>query len=313
MSSSHEAAQHEFHFRNFSVVAEAVEDLFRFHGVRPNPTSFLAKSLRAARQLASIADRPETVQVDRNVFYDALCCARLAKAILFMGYDSKYRRHFHDLYDGDLNFWVPARSKAKDVEWEVSLWAHLNQCIPGCAELLEPDIVLALPSKKFGIACKRVYSFKNTVDQVGSAVNQLRRHNLLGIVALSFNSFPPDKDHYHVPRARSIDDLKTGATPYVDEIWRRIFPQIVPKYLQPNRLLGLIISFRDFVQVGDAPHSIYDFFFTRFQTYEGSPPVAKELMDVLYAAGFSDGGMSDAVLLTKLAELKARRPQDPAA
>ena len=296
----------EFHYRHFAASANEIEALFKWHDVSISPNSYLAGILRAARHLAVIADVPHDTTVDAKVLYDAHCCARLAKSVLFLGYDKQYTQKFRDLYQGDLNFWVPARSKAKDTEWEIFLWRHLNLCIPGSTELKEPDLVLTLPSRKFGIACKRVYSLKNIMHQIDCAVRQMSRRQMAGLVALSLCPFPEDKENYNIPRVASAEELNVAVQRYFADVWKLIGPETIRKYLRPYRLLGLIISVHHFVQIGDAPHRIVDAAAMRFQTYN-DPPIAKELMDLLYAAGFEQAAISDEVLLARLGELEAAR------
>lgn len=297
----------EFHYRNFSEIADLVGDLFLFHGVRISPSSYLARMLNAARELA--IEKPADAVADVRLFLDAYACARLAKSVLFLGYDRRYRGHFHDLYDGDLNFSVSFRTKAKDIEWELFLWSHLNRCLPGSAALNEPDVVLSLGHRKFGIACKRVYSFNNVIDQIGAAARQLERYSLPGIVALSINPFPEDKEHYTLPRVASVEQLKATTNRFFSDSWRWIFPRAIPRYLAKSRILGIVMAVHHFVLTGDAGSSIADFAAMRFQTYEQSPPLGTELMNILYTAGFADAGVSEDILRAQIAKLKKQRAE----
>lgn len=284
-SKSDSGIQNLFHNRHLLRLVDRVEDLFIAHGAVPNPTSELSRLFSAARRLGSLADLEMIAKVDSRVYYDSLSFARLARSVINLDYRPAFRDYFHSLTNGSINFWNSARSKAKDVEWELYLWSQLNGIFPNAARLTEPDIELRLAHRKIGIACKRVYSFKRVIDQIGSGARQLRAQAIPGVVALSFDPYRGDTENYRIIKAPDTGAISRELFRYFGDIWKRISKDTIRKYLLPNRVIGLFISVQGFVQIGEEPNNIAEIGGFRLQTFEGTTPQNDELMDLLHRAG----------------------------
>jgi hypothetical protein len=293
----------QFHLRHLGPLADRVEDLFLAHGVSITRTSELGQLLRAGRDIAAIADIPETVSVNQFSYYDSFSLSRLAKSVIFLDYRPEYRQYFRDLGTGSLNFWNSEQSKAKDVEWELLLWSHLNRIFPGCARLAEPDIRLTLAHKEIGIACKRVYSFKRVQDQIRAGANQLRRNGIGGIVALAFDPYGGNQNDYCLMRAPSLQAASEGTFRYFSDIWKSIARDSIRKYLKPNKVIGLIIAVQGFIQLVDT-QDITEYGAVRLQTYPGSTRENQEVMDILHRAGTANPSPFESEVLSRLDRLK---------
>lgn len=294
----------QFHYRHFGALADRVEDLFKAHNAAIQPSSELAELIAGARALCAIADVEGDVGVSPLHYYHAQSFARLTKSVIFLDYRPQFKPIFHALKSGTINFWNSNQSKAKDTEWELLLWSHLNRVFPGAARLAEPDIVLRLAHREIGIACKRVYNSKRVQDQIRAGARQLRDHNLSGIVALSFDPYEGRKDDYCLLKAPDMNNASQATFAFFGDIWKRIARKAIQKHLEPNRVIGLIISVQGFVQIGDSTTNVAELSAFRLQTHPGTSPENQEIMDTLHRAGIEDVKPFENEILARLKHLE---------
>lgn len=304
--------QEHFRFSAFPAVADALEDLFAWHQSPVKPGSELDRILRAARSLGAKVGEPADIAVPVQELMDAYCCARLANSALHLDFRPAHRHFFSDLQNGSLNFWNSERSKAKDTEWEIFLWSHFNHGMPDSADLFEPDIVLKLPFRRVGIACKKAYSEASIIRQIEVGAEQVARAHLPGIVAVSLDfHLGPQAGRYSSTRmadneasVREINEFLVGA-------WRRVESKVVRKYIRPGRLVGVIFGLQTYVSFSDFPNQFVESIAMHFNGDRLGPPHSWQAIDYLFrtfSASYSpraDGGEG---LLKRIDELKVLRP-----
>lgn len=301
----------QLHYRDLPQIADMIADLFAWHKAPVKPGSELSRILKAARDLGRRADIPLDISVDPQTLFDAHCCARLAASILALDFRPRYRQFFSDLQNGNLNFWNSEQSKAKDTEWELFLWSCLNRNMPNSAELLEPDILLHLPFRCIGIACKRAYSEGSVARQIEAGERQIRAGRIPGIVAISLD-FIVDKEQsiYSHITTENVETLQHGTIDFFERIWQKIGPKISKKYLRKGRLLGLIFGLQSYVAFRDKPNSFIELIAMRFQNDVAGPNFSTQVMNYIHQALSmnSSGGLAGNFIAARLDSLKSLRP-----
>lgn len=303
--------QEHFHYSMFPAVADALEELFTWHQAPVKPSSELERILRAARNLGTRSKEPNDINVPLRELLDAHCCARLANSVLFLDYRPAHRRFFSDLQNGSLNFWNSDRSRAKDAEWEVFLWSHLNQGMPGLAELREPDIVLNLPFRQVGIACKKAYSEASIIRQVEAGAEQIKRAHLSGIVAVSLDfHLQTTNGGYVHGKTDDADASAREMNQFLVEAWKGIEAKVVRKYIRTGRLIGVILGLQAYVACSETPHQFIESIGMHFNGDKLGPPRSWQIIDYLFktmSASYSPRTHGGAALLRRIEALKALR------
>lgn len=300
----------QFHWKHFGPIAEAIRGLFDHHGCPIKPTSSLDGILKSAEALGVKASDPnESLFLSPQELFDSYCCARLANSVLALDYRPAYRRFFSELQMGDLNFWNSIQSKAKDTEWELFLWSHLNRAIPNAAELYEPDILLRLPFRAVGIACKKAYSKERVLPQIEAAARQIAASGMPGVIALSLDFLlGKDAGQYTYINARHTGDLRGGLKVLYDDLWRTIGPKVGKKYLRPGRVMGIIFAVHSYAALPDTAPGYTEICSARFQSDALGPSASTQLMDYLHGTEILGGFMNDVEIAGRLAALKELRP-----
>jgi hypothetical protein len=299
----------QFHFRMYVPIVQAIRELFEWHGFPIKPTSTLARILNAAEELGSRADLPDSISVPHEQLFNAYCCARLANSVLLLDYRPQHRKYFSDLQNGDLNFWNSVRSKAKDTEWELFLWAHLNRTMPNSAELFEPDILLRLPFRTIGIACKKAYSLQSIFPQIEAGARQIRAAGIPGIVALSLDFLLSNElGAYAYIKANDIDYINKGIKQLFDGVWRQVGLKTSRKFLVPGRIIGVIFSVQSYSTLPGTAQGFAEICAARFQSDRQGPVECNDVMEFLHGAGVLGRFASDIEVSARLAALKSLRP-----
>lgn len=303
--------QDHFQYSIFSAAADALEDLFTWHQAPIKPSSELDRILRAARSLGARSKEPNDIEVPLREILDAYCFARLANSALYLDYRPAHRRYFSDLQNGSLNFWNSERSRAKDAEWELFLWSHLNQGMPGKAELCEPDIVLNLPFRHVGIACKKAYSEASIIRQVEAGAEQIKRARLSGIVAVSLDfHLESTNGGYTHGMAEDAEASGREINKFLVAAWKRVEAKVIRKYVRTGRLIGVIFGLQAYVAYRESPHQFIESIGIHFNGDDLGPRKSSEMIDYLYKtmSASSSPGSGGEALLGRIEALKVLRP-----
>lgn len=218
--------------------AQEIENLFATAGVTMSPTCGLAQLIGNAK---TVADRwlcnqtADSSMID--VFY-ALHLDRLADAILPLRDVPSKEKYLNALTSGDLDCFSRQNSYAKNIFWELELWAILRRSCPSAALEDPPDIVLSLAGGTLGIACKKIYSEANVEKVLSEAVGQVEADFTVGVVALSLDELIPPET---VLRVRNKTELDRFLQKHTDEFVAR-HERHFRKYLSSGRLVSALVS-----------------------------------------------------------------------
>lgn len=218
--------------------AKDIEDLYGNTGVTIPPSCGLDQLIGNAKTLSDqwlINQTDDSSMVD--VFY-AIYLDRLADAILPLRDVPAREKYLNALPSGDLDCFSRQVSYAKNIFWELELWAILRRSCPS-ASLQDPlDIALTLAGGTLGIACKKIYSEKNVEKVLSEAVRQVETDFSVGVVALNLDELVPPKT---VLRVRNQMEMDQFLNKYTDDFVSR-HKRHFRKYLSSGRLVSAFVS-----------------------------------------------------------------------
>ncbi len=218
--------------------AKDIEDLYATAGLAMSPTCSLAQLIENARTLADRWLSNQTADSSMiDVFY-ALYLDRLADAILPLRDVPGREKYLNAMTSGELNCFSRQSSYAKNIFWELELWAILRRHSPSASLRDPPDIVLTLPGGTVGIACKKIYSENNVEKVLSEAVGQVEADFNVGVVALSLDELIPPETILRVKNKAEMDRFLHKHT---DEFLAR-HERHFRKYLSSGRLVSALVS-----------------------------------------------------------------------
>jgi hypothetical protein len=218
--------------------AKEIQDLYASAGLTMAPTCGLARLIGNAKALADRWLSNQTADSSMvDVFY-AIYLDRLADAILPLRDVPAREKYLNALTTGDLDCFSRQGSYAKNIFWELELWAILRRSCPSASLQDPPDIVLTLAGGTIGVACKKIYSENNVEKVLSEAVGQVEADFSVGVVALSLDELVPPKTVLRVRNKMEMDRLLHKHT---DEFVAR-HERHFRKYLSSGRLVSAVVS-----------------------------------------------------------------------
>ena len=218
--------------------AKEIEDLFAAAEVTMSPTCGLAQLIGKAQTVADRWFSNQTADSSMiDVFY-ALHLDRLADAILPLRDVPGKEKYLNALTSGDLDCFSRQSSYAKNIFWELELWAILRTSCPSATLEDPPDIVLPLAGGTLGIACKKIYSENNVEKVLSEAVGQVEADFSVGVVALNLDELIPPETVLRVKNKAEMDRFLHKHTDQFVARHERHFR----KYLSSGRLVSALVS-----------------------------------------------------------------------
>lgn len=232
-------------FLHIKSRAKEIEDLYASAGLAMSPACGLAQLIENAKTLANRWLSNKTADSSMiDVFY-ALHLDRLADAILPLRDVPGREKYLNALTSGELDCFSRQGSYAKNIFWELELWAILRKRCPSASLQDPPDIVLPLAGGTLGIACKKIYSENNVEKVLSEAVGQVEADFNVGVVALSLDELIPPETILRVRNKTEMDRLLHKHT---DEFVAR-HERHFRKYLSSGRLVSALVSVSVIVHV----------------------------------------------------------------
>ena len=218
--------------------AEAVERLYAENDIPLSPACDLARLIADAKLLSDswLLNRAENYSWE--LLFRVLYFDRIADAILPLESVPSCAEYLAALVSGNLKLLGRKRSKAKDVLWELELWAILRRSSFDAVLSEPPDIVVEFEGAKIGIACKKLYSERHVQNVVSEAVAQIEDTFDFGIVAVSLDDLVPENNILQAPTEDKMKQkliaLNTDFLHKHERHFRR--------YLAPGRLIAALVS-----------------------------------------------------------------------
>lgn len=219
--------------------AYAIEKLYSENKV-PLPSSCdLVRLIENAKTLSDKWDlnraKGETLEKLLRVYY----LDRIADAVLQLKNFPGCSKYLTDLTSGSLNFLERTNTKAKDIFWEIELWALLKKQFFMTCLFDPPDIVVDLEDGKIGIACKKLYSEKHVQNVLSEAVSQIESSFDFGIVAINLDDLlVPAQQILSTPNQQTMEKIIDN----LNAEFLKKHQRHLQKYLTSGRLLAALVS-----------------------------------------------------------------------
>jgi len=201
-------------------------------------TSDLARLITDAKTLS---DSWLMCQVDNTpmiLLFRTGLLDRIADAVLALADVPDRARYLGALASSSLDLLGRQRSTAKDVLWEIELWAILKHRLFDATLEEPPDIVVKFSESRIGVACKKLYSEKHVQNVLSQAVSQIESSFDFGIVAVNIDDLVPANQILRTPTqetmAQYISDLNARFLASHERHFR--------KYLASGRAISALVS-----------------------------------------------------------------------
>jgi hypothetical protein len=219
-------------------------DILRQEGIRVHPASRLAQYLR---QLDAAACT-DGLLVPKGLKLEAWHRALFELDDLHMIVDelrrapevSGWQHLIKQALDGGI---LPSdevkHARARDIQFELSMAAMLRRA--GYEVLLaEPDVLVRVQKRKYGLAAKRPRSIMNLDKAIRDADKQIARSGRDGFIALDLSFMLNTRDH-HIQT--NVPDLAMAhVTKTADSFIHNNAPRL-RSLVDPNRTFGILVHF----------------------------------------------------------------------
>ena len=226
--------------RNYQEIkarANQIREFFRQRGIPFDPKSAIDVLLTDAESLADIFVAGQSGSSANQSLFNAAHLDRMADALLLLAGEPNCNAYLDKLTSNSLNFLERSPSHAKDIYWEIELWATIKRNYANVRLVEPPDIVLDTPDGSLAIACKKIYSMKNVPRQLSSAVKQLAPFNGVGIAAINIDDLVPAGSMLSSPTAAEMNRfIDAGNIRFLSSFQRPIL-----KYFESDRLSAIAI------------------------------------------------------------------------
>jgi hypothetical protein len=225
-------------FLSIKTKAEELEALYSDSQIVLPPNCNLSRLIQSAKAYWEDWFTVQTDKLEMRRLFETLHLDRIATAVLPLKDIEGKEKYLTAFASGNLDFFKREKSSAKDLLWEVEVWAQLYRKIPSVNLEEPPDIVIHFEDAKIGIACKKLYSAKHVQNVLSEAVHQIADSFEFGIVALNIDDLcPPDKLVNVSDRAGLDKFIQNLNGEFIQRHERHL-----RKYLSSGRLISALIS-----------------------------------------------------------------------
>ncbi|MGH7180897.1 MAG: hypothetical protein ACREJN_02850 [Nitrospiraceae bacterium] len=217
--------------------AKAIEKLYADNNILLPPDCALANLVSDAKTLSDawLMDKKEIA--NWQLLFSVSSLDRIADAVLPLANVPDRVKYLTVLTSGDLDLLQRDQSTAKDILWELELWARLRRR-GFSATLCEPDIVVHFEDATVGIACKKFYSDNNVGKVLSEGVGQIEATHDFGILALNLDDLIPGggilPSTTQAAMGRRIEQINNE---FLVKHKRHFL-----RYLQPGRVISAMVS-----------------------------------------------------------------------
>ena len=222
------------HDRSPRRKAEKIEELYSRYKITIPKETYLAHIINNAK---NVWGRYVLNELEMKMAFDFIHFDRIATAIIPLSDESDPSAYLKRLLRGTLDFFEREESEAKNILWELEVWAKLKRAMSN-VYLQEPDILLDFGALKIGIACKKIYSLNNVSNTLSKAVSQTKSSGELGIIAMSIDDLTPKDSMVHTKNFEEMTHkLLQHNNKFITTNERHF-----KKYLSQGRVIGVLVS-----------------------------------------------------------------------
>lgn len=224
-------------YQEIKTRALRIREFFSQRRIQFHATSAIGVLLNDAETLADTFLGGQSRASEFQILLNAAHLDRMADALLLLAGESNCDVYLNKLTSRSLNFLERNPSHAKDIYWEIELWALIKRNCSNVRLVDPPDIILDTPDGPLAFACKKVYSRKNVARQLSSAVKQLVPFDGIGVAAINIDDLVPENS---ILRSRTSAEMGQ----FIDAENIRFLSscrQPILKYFESGRLSAVAI------------------------------------------------------------------------
>jgi hypothetical protein len=218
--------------------AIAIEQLYCENNVPLAGISDLARLSADAKTLSDSWLMGQAEKHPMTLLFRAGLLDRIADAVLPLSDVPERKGFLETLASGTLDLLKRKRSNAKDVLWELELWAILKRRSFEATLEEPPDVVVKFADSRIGIACKKLYSERHLQNVLSQAVAQIEPTFDFGIVALNIDDLVPANRILRSPTQETMSQ-------YISDLNMRFLgahERHFRKYLASGRVISVLVS-----------------------------------------------------------------------
>ena len=156
------------------------------HSVEIPTTSGIYKLMENTCILADLYDKRDFSKMTKKMLWSGVAYMKVYDLLWAIKDNSAIKKYLSKSIHGGLDCGTDIPSQAKDSLWEVEVFVKLDNA--GLSPMFEePDMSFQLDKKKTGIACKKIYSKKNTINTINKAIRQIASSTHYGIIAINLD------------------------------------------------------------------------------------------------------------------------------
>jgi len=217
--------------------AKAVEQLFLDNNVPLPPGCYLADLVADTTRLSDAWLMDDLETTSAQLLFRVSAIDRIAEAVLPLATVSNRNKYLAALTSGSLDLLQREQSMAKDILWELELWATLNK--RGIAATLnEPDLVVHFEDATVGIACKKLYSENNVAKVLSEGVRQIEATHEFGVLAVNLDDLVPGGQILQT----TTQEAMGKRIQKINETFLSRHKRHFIRYLRPGRVILAMVS-----------------------------------------------------------------------
>jgi len=225
-------------FLDIKERAVEIENIYKNTGIRLDARSGLGQLIKHAKELSDNWLLGNNESFSYETFFIGMHLDRIASNILLLGNIQEKAQFLKRLKSGSLNFFNRDKSEAKNILWEIEVWAQLRKRIDSVELEEPPDIVVNFENSKLGISCKKLYSEKHVQYVLSTAVKQIEKEFEFGIVAINIDDLLPPGVVLKMDSSDAvIEKLHGFNTDFINRHVRHF-----QKYFLQSRIISVIVS-----------------------------------------------------------------------
>ena len=218
--------------------AVALEKLYKDSSIPLPPTCDLARLIADAKVLSDLWLMNKVNELSMALMFRGMHLDRIADAVLPLHLVPDRGKYLIALTSGSLDFFGRQQSRAKDVFWELEMWAVLRNRSLDAILSDPPDIIVTFEGAKVGIACKKLYSEKHVQNVLSQGVAQIETSFDFGIIAVNLDDLMPPDQIVRAPTQKAMSNFISSCNARFLQSHERHFK----KYLASSRLLSALVS-----------------------------------------------------------------------
>jgi len=218
--------------------ALAVEELYADSGVPLASTADLARLIADAKTLSDSWLMGQAENHPMTLLFRVGHFDRIADAVLPLRDVPDRTRFLKALASGSLDLLERKESNAKDVLWELELWAILKRRSFVATLEEPPDLIVEFDDARIGIACKKLYSEKHVQNVLSQAVAQIEASFDFGIIAVNIDDLVPANHILRTPTQETMGQYISNLNARFLGAHERHFR----KYLAAGRVISVLVS-----------------------------------------------------------------------